>query len=230
MADVTGPQRALLGLLILCLLLSTTAILTSCRPQYSSDWRLAGTSVSRVDNLRADVQLLHWLNNIGPSLAQIKDLIPVVNQLHSLKVQYEQRENAVVTQIAPLLANKREMLISGQPVSAAVDQQLDEIEMKVEEIEAELAGKQEAYIQKVREILTPEQIDKLAGGSNADVQARRLLTWLREMPSSSYADEAPIHSILPAICRPASTPRPRNDWLNGLLRCIVLPTKRETAL
>jgi len=129
-------------------------------------------------------------------LAQITDLIPVVNQLHSLKVQYEQRKNAVVDQMAPLLANKREMLISGQPVSAAVDQQLDELETKVEKIEAELAGKQEAYVQKVREILTPEQIDRLAGGSNAYAHACELLTWLREMPSSSYADEAPVHAEL----------------------------------
>ncbi len=42
MADVTVPQRALPGSLILCLLLATSAILTSCRPQYSSDRRLAG--------------------------------------------------------------------------------------------------------------------------------------------------------------------------------------------
>ncbi len=196
MADATVPQRALHGSLILCLLVATTAILTSCRPQYSADRRLAGTGVSQVDDLKADLQLLHRINNIGPSLVQITDIIPVVNQLHSLKVQYEQRKNAVVTQMAPLLANKREMLISGQPVSAAVDQQLDELETKVERIQAELAGEQEAYVQKIREILTPEQIDRLAGGSNAHARARELLTWLREMPSSSYAEEAPVEAEL----------------------------------
>ncbi len=196
MADATVPQRALHGSLILCLLVTTAAVLTSCRPQYTSDRRLARTSVSQVDNLRADVQLLHRLNNIGLSLAQTKDLIPVVNQLHSLKVQYEQRKNAVVTQMAPLLVNKREMLIGGQPVSGAVDQQLEELETKVERIEAELAGEQEAYVQKIREILTPEQVDRLAGGSDAHARARELLTWLREMPSSSYADEAPVHAEL----------------------------------
>jgi len=194
MADVTVPQRALQSSLILCLLVATTAMLTSCRPQYSSDRRLTGTSLSQVDDLRADVQLLYRLNNIGLSLAQTKDLIPVVNQLCSLKVQYDQRKDAIVIQMAPLLANKREMLITGRPVSAAIDQRLDRLEMKVEEIDAELAGEQEAYIQRIREILTPEQIDRLAGGSNAHAQARELLTWLREMPSSSYADEAPVHA------------------------------------
>jgi len=194
MADVTVPQRALRSLLILCLLVTTTAILSSCRPQYSSERRLAGASASQVDDLRTDVRLLHRLNHIDPSLGQIRDLIPVVNQLHSLKVQYDQRKNTVVSQMAPLLANKREMLIGGQPVSAAVDQQLGELQMKVEKIEAELAGKQEPYVQKIREILTPEEIDRLAGGKNAWAQARELLTWLREMPSSSYAEEAPVHA------------------------------------
>ena len=194
MADATVPRRALHASLILCLLVATAAMLTSCRTQYSSDRRLAGTSVSRVDDLRADVQLLNRLNSIGLSLAQTEDLIPVVNQLHSLKVQYEQREEAIVTQMGPLLANKREMLIGGQPVSGAVDQQLDEMEMKVEKIQAELAGEQEAYVQKVREILTPEQVNRLAGGSNAYAHACELLTWLREMPSSSYADEAPVQA------------------------------------
>jgi len=191
MADATVPQRALHGSLILCLLVATAAILTSCRPQHSSDRRLAGTSVSQVDDLKADVQLLDRLNSIGLSLAQTEGLIPVVNQLYSLEVQYEQREKAIVTQMAPLLASKREMLIGGQPVSSAVDEQLDELETKAEKIQAELAGEQEAYVQKVREILTPEQIDRLAGGSNAYARACELLTWLREMPSSSYADEAP---------------------------------------
>jgi len=166
MADVIVPQRALPGSLILCLLVVTAAILTSCRPQFSSDRGLAETSVSQVDNLRADIQLLHRISNIGLSSGQIEDLIPVVKQLCSLKVQYEQRKNGVVAQMAPLLADKREMLISGQMSATAVDQRL----------------------------LTPEQIDKLAGGRNAHAQARELLTWLREMPSSSYAEEAPVHA------------------------------------
>ncbi len=196
MADATVSHRVLHGSLILCLLVATTAMLTSCRPQYSSDRRLAGTGVSRVDDLKADVRLLNRLNSIGLSLAQIQDLIPVVNQLCSLKVQYEQRKNGVVGQMVPLLVNKREKLISEQPTSAAVDQQLDRLETKVEAIEAELAGKQEAYVQKIREILTPDQISRLAGGSNAHAQARELLTWLRELPSSSYADEAPVYAEL----------------------------------
>ncbi len=194
MADVIVPQRALPGSLILCLLVVTAAILTSCRPQFSSDRGLAETSVSQVDNLRADIQLLHRISNIGLSSGQIEDLIPVVKQLCSLKVQYEQRKNGVVAQMAPLLADKREMLISGQMSATAVDQRLDELETKVEKIEAELAGKQQAYVQEIRGILTPEQIDKLAGGRNAHAQARELLTWLREMPSSSYAEEAPVHA------------------------------------
>ncbi|MCK4324027.1 MAG: hypothetical protein KAW89_05815 [Armatimonadetes bacterium] len=196
MADATVPRRALHGSLILCLRVATTAILTSCRTQYSPDRRLAGTSVIQVDDLKADVQLLNRLDDIGLSSAQMEDLIPVVNQLYSLEVQCEQRKKAMVTQMAPLLANKREMLVGGQPVSGAVDQQLEELETKVERIQAELAGEQEAYVQKVREILTPEQIDRLAGGSNAYAHACELLTWLREMPSSSYAEEAPVHAEL----------------------------------
>jgi len=152
--------------------------------------------VSQVDDLKADVQLLRRVNSIGLSLAQIKDLIPVVNQLCSLQAQYEQRKEGVVAQMAPLLADKRAMLIGGQSVSAVVDQRLDELETKVEEIETELAGKQEAYVQKIRKILTPEQVDRLASGRNAYACACGLLTWLREMPSSSYADEAPVNAEL----------------------------------
>jgi len=196
MADATVPQRALHGSLILCLLVATAAMLTSCRFQYSSDRRLAGTSVSQVDDLKADVQLLNRLNSIGLSLAQTQDLIPVVNQLYSLEVQYEHRKKSIVTQMAPLLADKREMLIGGQAVSGAVDQQLAELETKVAKIQAELAGEQEAYVQRIREILTPEQVNRLAGGSNAYAHACELLTWLREMPSSSYADEAPVQAEL----------------------------------
>ncbi len=201
MADVTVSQRALYGSLILCLLVVTTAILISCRPQYSLDRRLADGGASQVDDLRADVRLLHRLNNIDLSLAQIRDLIPLVNQLCSLKVECEQRKKAVVPQMVPLLANKRKMLIGGQPGSADVDQQLGRLETKVEKIEAELAGKQEAYVPKIREILTPEQIDRLAGGNSARAQARELLTWLREMPSSSYAEETPVHAEMLAAPR-----------------------------
>jgi len=194
MADATVTQRTLRSPLILCLLVVTTAILTSCRPQYSSDRRPANASASQVGNFRADVRLLYQLNDLSLSLAQIKDLIPVVKQLCSLKVQYDQRKKAAVTQMVPLLANKREMLIGGQPGSVAVDQRLEELETKVQKIEAELAAKQEAYVQKIRGVLTPEQIDKLAGGSNAYAHAGELLTWLREMPSSDYAEEASVHA------------------------------------
>ncbi len=219
MADATVPQRALHGSLILCLLVATSAMLTSCRSQYSSDRLLAGTGVSQVDDLRADVQLLSRLNSIGLSLAQTEDLIPVVNQLYNLEVQYDQQKKAIVTQMAPILADKREMLIVGQPVSAAVDQQLDELETKVARIEDELAGKQEAYVQRIREILTPEQVDRLAGGNNAHAQARELLTWLREMPSSSYADEAPVHAEMlaaPELSLDAEVLRRIFDTARGL--------------
>ncbi len=199
MADVTVPQRALRGWLILCLLVVTTAILTSCRPQYSSDRRLGDAGASQVDNLRADVQLLHQLNDLDLSLAQIRDLIPVVNQLCSLKIECEQRKKAIVTQMVPLLVNKREMLIDGQTPPAGVDQQLGRLETKVENIEAELAGEQEAYVSKIREILTPEQIDRFADGNTARAQAGGLLTWLREMPGSSYAEESPVQAEMLAV-------------------------------
>ncbi len=199
MGDAAVTHRVVRGSLVLCLLVGITAIIGSCRSPSSLDRRLSGTAVSEVNDLKTDIQLLRRLNSMGLSLGQLKDLIPVVNQLCSLQAQYEQRKEGIVAQMVPLLAKEREMLISGRPVAAAVDRQLDALEAKAEEIEAELAGQQEAYVQKIRGILTSEQISRLAGGSNAHAQARELLMWLRELPSSSYADEAPVHAELLAV-------------------------------
>ena len=95
---------------------SSGAMVATRRPQYTSCRRHAGRSVSPVDARQAHVQRLNRLNSMGLSLAQTEDLIPVFNQLYSLEAQYEQRKEAIVTQMAPLLADKREMLIGGEKV------------------------------------------------------------------------------------------------------------------
>jgi len=194
MADVGLRQRALHGGFLLCLLIATTTILTSCRPQYRSSQPLVAGSANEVSALKLDVRLLQTLSNLSLSSGQIEDILPAVNRLHSLKAEYEQRKEAVAGQMTPLLAEKRAMLIRGKAPSAALDQRLDSLEAKVEEVRDELAAEQEVYVQRIQEILTPEQIDRLAGGNNARAQASELLTWLREMPSSSYAEEVPVHA------------------------------------
>lgn len=147
-----------------------------------------------LDTLAAEIQLLTDLNRLQLTRTQIEALLPVVQQLRTTAIGFEQQRVALLRQLKPLLEQKRELLVRDEQPPEALADQIRGIEDELAELDARAEEALLAYAAPLREILTEPQVAIITGEEDARRQVVELLEWVREMDDETFEREVPPYA------------------------------------
>jgi len=141
------------------------------------------------DELYADIHVLELINRLQLSPEQIAPLLEVLRDAADRRVAAQKRMDALLAELAPLLAQKRDALLKGGPVPAAVQSQITKIERDLSDASSPRPEDEGAMAGRLREILSEAQTKVVAGGLEARIDASEMLDGLRDMPAEAFDSE-----------------------------------------
>ena len=145
---------------------------------------------AQVQALTDDIRLLQVLNRMQFTPAEITALLPAVDALQAQRGQFDTQLAALDTQLEAALTGQRDLLLADKPVTAEVQKRISDLQTSRANLQekAQLALAQSSAA--LRKSLTAPQLAIVTGSSEAQLQAREMLEWLRTLADSDFTEEA----------------------------------------
>jgi len=177
---------------VLCLILVagslSLCLIGACQPPPPSPAALEAQQA--VEDLAQDIELLGTLNRLDLQAAQLSPLYGVAVQAQQAKAKLQPQRLSALAQLAPLLREKRTLLLQDKDVPEQLDTQIRQTYAKIEALDDQVSQAQAALAPLARQVLTADQIAIVTGADEARGQAEELLQWIRDLPEGDFAEEA----------------------------------------
>jgi hypothetical protein len=184
---MTRYRRALV-LLLLSLLALTVCLVGACQPPVAPQPQ--GEADATLDGLNQDIQILLTLNRLDLKAEPAAALLATIGKMTTETQQAEAQRQAALTQLIPLLREKRAGLLQDQQPGDELEGKIREAQGKLDEAGNGIATARGKYVVELKKTLSPAQIAIITGADEANAQAEELLNWIRELPDAEYAEEA----------------------------------------
>jgi hypothetical protein len=140
--------------------------------------------------LQQDIEVLDIINRLDLKATQFPSLLKLHAGLQQELEKMSPKREALYSQLVPLLREKRTQLMQDKAPGADLDKRIATLLAQIEAIGDDLQRATLTYASEARKSLTPAQIQILTGADEAFAQAEELLSWIRDLPATSYREEA----------------------------------------
>lgn len=172
------------GLVVVVLVAGTAAF---CQPAANTPQSEAD---AMLDGLNQDIQLLYTLNRLDLQGAQITQLLGIMEQMSAEALKLEDKRQAALAQLIPLLREKRSLLLQDQTPTDELEGKIRDAQDRLDDLSNGMVEARGKFADTLRKVLSPAQVAIVTGADEANAQAEELLDWIRELPDAEYADEA----------------------------------------
>lgn len=150
----------------------------------------AGPAEIMCGELQQDIDLLNVINRLDLQPAQLPGLLQVHAGLTQEAEKLSPQREALYSQLVPMLREKRSQLLQDKAPGDDLEKQITLLMIQVETLGDEWHNVSLVYAAEIRKILSGAQLQILTGADEALAQAEELLDWIRDLPVTSYKEEA----------------------------------------
>lgn len=150
----------------------------------------AGPAEMMCGELQQDIEVLDIVNRLDLKATQFPGLLKLHADLQKELEKIGPKREALYSQLVPLLREKRTQLMQDKAPGADLEKRIANLLAQIEAMGDDLQRATLSYAGEARKSLTTAQVQILTGADEAFAQAEELLNWIRDLPATSYREEA----------------------------------------
>lgn len=141
-------------------------------------------------DLQQDIEVLDVVNRLDLKATQFPSLLQLHAGLQQELEKISPKREALYSQLVPLLREKRTQLLQDKAPGVDLEKRITTLLAQIEAMGDDLQRATLSYAVEGRKSLTAAQVQILTGADEAFAQAEELLSWIRDLPATSYREEA----------------------------------------